>query len=234
FKSGIFEQDLQWIYMPLPAAKEFLELYDGELEDYRIGGISVRLDDYTHAPAVKATIQEEVVQGLPSPGCEVLTWEDQRATLLRAVGVEKRIITVMMMLLVVFAGVVIFLILTLMGIEKTRDLGVLRSLGATGRGVVGLFLLQGMVLCAVGTILGIVAGWGLTANLNAVHDWITSVTGWRLFPSDVYYLSKIPTRMMWNDWAVILGPAVLFGFLGSIIPAVWAARQDPILALRHE
>ena len=179
-------------------------------------------------------IEEEVIPALAYPDVVVRTWEDQRRNLLRAVDIEKRIISVMMMLIVLFAGIMIFLILTLMVIEKTRDLGVLRSLGATRGGVISLFLRQGMSLTILGIVLGAIAGVILIQNINPLHDAIYRATGLRLFPPDVYYLAKIPTKMRVTDWGVVLIPAVMFGFLGSLIPALWAARQDPIKALHHD
>ena len=106
----------------------------------------------------------------------VQTWEGQRVSLLQAVDVEKKIIASMMMLIVAFAGAMIFLILTLLVIEKTRDLGVLCSLGASAGGVISLFLRIGMILCMVGIVLGALSGWALTANINAVEEWIFILT----------------------------------------------------------
>ena len=128
----------------------------------------------------------------------------------------------------------IFLILTLMVIEKTRDLGVLRSLGATRRGVITLFLRQGLALTLLGIVVGSIAGVILVQNINEIHDAIKAATGWSLFPPDVYYLSRIPTKMRFTDWSIVLGPALAFGYLGSLIPALWAARRDPVKALHHE
>jgi lipoprotein-releasing system permease protein len=140
----------------------------------------------------------------------------------------------MMLLIVLFAGFMIFLILMLMVIEKTRDLGVLRSLGATPGGVVRLFLRQGMALTFSGVVVGIGAGWLLVDNINPLHDAIERATGWTLFPPEVYYLDRIPTRLRGEDWLLVIVPAIVCGYLGSIVPALWAARRDPIQALHHE
>ena len=121
-----------------------------------------------------------------------------------------------------------------MVIERTRDLGVLKSLGAPPRGIVGLFLRLGMILCAAGILIGTLAAWGFTANINKIHDLVYAVTGRRLFPPDIYYFTEIPVTYRWVDWAVVLGASVIFGFLGSLIPAVLAARRDPVKALHHE
>ncbi len=234
FRTGVFEQDEKWIFTPIQAAIGYLNLFDEDLFDDRITGISIRLDDYRFADEVRRNIETDVAPKLLTNEVVVKTWEDQRRNLLRAVEIEKRIISVMMLLIVLFAGIMIFLILTLMVIEKTRDLGVLRSLGATRRGVITLFLRQGLALTLLGIVVGSIAGVILVQNINEIHDAIKAATGWSLFPPDVYYLSRIPTKMRFTDWSIVLGPALAFGYLGSLIPALWAARRDPVKALHHE
>lgn len=245
FQSGVFEQDSSWMFIPIRACQEFLALYDDRphVNEYRFTGLSVRLDDYSNAVHVRSQIYDEIAPRVGVPDMLAYTWEDQRRNLLAAVDIEKKIITVMMMLIVAFAGAMIFLLLTLLVIEKTRDLGVLRSLGATSGGVVGIFLLLGFILVFLGITLGGVAGWLLVSNINELHDWIqrtsasagfNSGKGWTLFPPDIYYLTEIPVAFKFWDLATILGSAYLSGFLGSLVPAIWASRVDPIKALRHE
>lgn len=234
FQSNAYELDLGLVYMPLGAMGDFLDLWDEREGDNRFSGFSVRLADYDQAEAVRDQINRYGLGEFDRDKMMARTWEEERATLLQAVDTEKRIISAMMLLIVGFAGVVIFLILTVMVIEKTRDLGVLRSLGATRRGVIMLFLRTGMILCITGTTLGAVAGWVFTDNINTVHDWIERLTGRSLFPPTIYYLTEIPVDHNWGDWALVLLPSILFGFLASLIPAMWAANRDPVKALRHE
>jgi len=214
------------------SAQNFLGAY-GE-GDYRYTGFSIQLDDYNNVGGVKAQIKELGLGGYDGELLWVRTWEDQRKNLLRAVEIEKKIVSVLMLLVVAFAGVVIFLMLTVMVIEKTRDLGVLRSLGATPSGVVGLFLRSGMFLCALGMAIGSTGGYLFTKYINEIHDVIYHLTGWQLFPPDVYYLTEIPIHHRWQDWALILGASIFFGFLASVIPAWYAASRDPVKALRHD
>ncbi|MCI0651290.1 MAG: ABC transporter permease [Planctomycetes bacterium] len=235
FQTGIFEHDLDVLYMPIRAAQEFLGLFDEspEVMDYRFQGMAVRLDDYRNAEAAR----QGILAAIPALGLgdlQVRTWEEERQTLLRAVEIEKKITYVMMLAVVLFACAIIFAILWLLVIEKTRDLGVLASLGATPGGVVSVFLMIGMTLCSIGAAIGTLGGWYFTSHINEIHDWIYRMSNWRLFPPDVYYLTEIPVVYTTRDFAIILGPTLLFGFLGSLIPAVRAALKDPIKALRYE
>ncbi|MGE3164187.1 MAG: ABC transporter permease [Planctomycetota bacterium] len=236
FQSGIYEQDASWMFTPIRAAQEFLALYDDrpEINEYRFSGLAIRLDDYTFADAVSADIYRVATEFLGLSSVVVLTWEDQRRHLLDAVVNEKSIISLMMMLIVAFAGAMIFLLLTLLVIEKTRDLGVLRSLGATSQGVVSVILIVGLTLVLCGIALGGLAGWLFVTNINEIHDVFHQLTGRQLFPPNIYYLSSIPVAFKPWDLGLIIGSAYLFGFLGSLVPAIWASRVDPIKALRHE
>lgn len=244
FQSGVYEQDQQWAYTDLRALQEMLNLWDEDAQDMRISGVAVRLDDYSKANDSRSTIAAELSRRMDLPATdpaaipwrpkEVLTWENQRENLLQAVEIEKRIISVMMLLIVAFAAAMIFLILMLLVIEKHRDLGVLRALGATRSGVIMLVLRQGMILCFAGAVIGLLGGWLLVENINEVHDSIFDLTGLRLFPPDIYYLERIPALLRWQDITLVCIPTLVFGFLGSVIPALWAGRRDPIRALHHE
>ncbi len=244
FQSGVYEQDMRWAFTHIRSLQNTLELWDDEAEDMRLSGISVKLDDYSDAQEIKGEIRREVErrmlldsdnpQKIPLRSPSYETWEDKRANLIQAVEIEKRIISVLMLLIVAFAAGMIFLILMLLVIEKQRDLGVLRAMGATRGGIVSLVLRQGLFLCTLGAGFGLLGGWIFLENINAFHDWVYQMTGLRLFPPNVYYLERIPAILRWQDILLVCMPTLVFGFLGSILPAVRAGRQDPIKALHHE
>jgi lipoprotein-releasing system permease protein len=150
------------------------------------------------------------------------------------VKIEKWIMGFVVSLLDVFCSCVVLLMLVLIVLEKTRDCGVLLALGATPRGVFSIFLLTGLTITAVGTACGLVAGWLFLGAINSVHDGIYSLTGLRLWDPEVYLLDRIPTSV--NPGIVVMSilPALLFGFGASLVPAIWAARKDPIQAIHHE
>ncbi len=98
----------------------------------------------------------------------------------------------------------------------------------------GIFLRLGMTLTVIGVLLGTAAGWLFTSYINDIHDWIHSLTGLQLFPPDIYYLTEIPVKCSAFDMALVLGTALGFGFLGSVVPAYLASRKDPVRTLRYE
>lgn len=232
FHTGWYEYDSQYVYMTLPAARQFIQSYDEEIQDWRYSGMGVALKDYRNAQGTKMAIAEAVADSHPT--AIVNTWQDKKANLLRAVNQEKFIMYILLTILVLFAGSIICLILILQVIEKTRDLGILQSIGATPTGIVSIFLLNGLVISAVGFALGFTGGVLFAGNINGIHDVLKGVFGFSLFPPEIYYLDRIPVHVDYMDLLKITIPTVLFAFVGSLIPAVRAARQNPIHALRYE
>jgi len=164
----------------------------------------------------------------------VKSWRDKRANLLRAVGIERRILTVIMGVVVVIAGFGILAILWLMVKEKTRDIGILMSLGATRGGIVRIFLMNGAMIGLLGGGLGLAAGWTLSVKLNWIEDRIFELFGWRVFPSSIYYLDRMPHLESPMQFGLMALTAVVVSLLAAVWPAIRAARLNPIEALRYE
>jgi ABC-type lipoprotein release transport system permease subunit len=254
FHTGLFEVDLRTVYMPLTAACEFIGLFDETLPDedgwevggWRVSGVGVALDDYDrYKDEVVRRISKDVLPRyylrlLKWPTSSeifdprIQTWEQRKQNLLQAVKIEKGIVSLIIFILIVFVGALIFLILTLNVSEKRRDLGILKAVGAHDRGVVTIFLLHGGTICVIGLALGFLAGLAFTANINQIHDLIHEYTGWQLFPPDIYYIDRIPVAIKIADLLTITGLTVFFGFVGSLLSAIVAVRQDPIKAIRSE
>lgn len=164
----------------------------------------------------------------------IRTWEDRQQILLQAVEREKGIVGFLVLLINVFIACLVLLMLVLLIIEKTRDIGVLLSLGATTRGTVAIFLITGVAIIALGTGLGLVGGYYFVKRINVVLDSIYYLFGFKLFDPETYKLDRLPTTVSLTGVLGSTLPAILFGLAASLIPAIWASRRDPIKAIHYE
>lgn len=236
FKTGLYEIDSQGILMERSVAKDFLGLVGADGRESQ-SGVRVAVDPEFKGDdglAQMKTALEAAVDAAGIPFARVTTWRDEKAPLLEAVQVEKALMSLILGVIIVFGGLMMFIILTVLVVEKTRDLGVLQSLGATPKEVESIFFRIGLVLCVTGTAIGTIYGVGFALCVNTIQRWITLLTGWKLFDPDVYYLDSIPVRFQPWDLVLIIVPTVLLSLLAARIPAVRASRKDPVVALRYE
>src|SRR5262249_47296194 len=151
--------------------------------------IQIRLKDYGTAKEVKEALQKM----FPSHTYMVQTWEDKQGALLAAISVERGILNVLLFMIVGVAGFGILAIFSMIVVEKTRDIGILKALGASNRGVMAIFLGYGLLLGAVGAGLGTALGLTITFNLNEIEQFVTRVSGHEIFDRKIYYFDQIPT-----------------------------------------
>lgn len=162
------------------------------------------------------------------------TWEDRHATLIGAVKKE----TVLVLFIFGFVSLTaVFLVLAIfwaMVSEKTKDIGILRAIGASKMGVAWLWLRYGLAIGVVGAVLGGIAAYMIITNINEIHDWLGSALRITIWDPSVYYFTEIPSRMQWDKVAIVLAGGVLASVAGALVPALKAANMDPVRALRFE
>lgn len=231
FKTGDYDFDSRAIFVHVDTLKNLLDLFDAKTGSYRYEGVRVAVDDLSRIQETKDDIQALLND---NPSLLVRSWEQMKGNILTAVLIEKFVIYFLLVLLMSFTGCMVLLMLLLTVIEKTRDMGVLLALGATPGGVVRIFLGSGLCLISAGTALGLAAGYLFCLYINPLHDWIHSVTGWKLFPPEIYHMDRIPISFQLGDVLLSVAPPVVLGFLSSLIPAIWASRRDPIKAIHYE
>ena len=164
----------------------------------------------------------------------VRTWEQEQGPLLQAVEVEAAILNVLLFLIIAVAGFGILAIFYMIVVEKTRDIGVLKALGASSTGVMSIFLSYGLGLGIVGSGVGVGLGLLFVRYINEIEDVLSWITGKRIFDETIYYFHEIPTTVNPGTVLWVAVGAMLIAVLASVLPARRAARLDPVRALRYE
>lgn len=228
------EYDRMHVYTSLQGPGNRFFPADGEV----ITELRVKLEDYTRAGALRAAVARAVAPFDPGvardPEARVQTWEERQATLLRAVNNEKFILAFVLFFIVLVACFTIFATLTMTVVEKTRDIGVLRALGATPDGILSIFVLNGTFVGVLGAAAGYGLGLFVAARVNPIREFLRDAFGWDIFPPDIYAFDYIPTYVDHGAAGLFAAGAAAAALVFAIIPAVRAARLRPVSALRYE
>lgn len=215
FHSGMYEFDNSLVYTSIPALQEFLGL------SHRITGLEVEIKDIYAAAQVGQAIQEKL-----GPGFYTKNWMQMNRSLFAALKLEKITMFIILTLIILVAAFGIASTLFMMVMRKTREIAILKSMGATRQSILKIFVLNGMVIGGLGTTLGLVLGLGLCSLLK-YYQFIS-------LPKDVYYISTLPVQIQSMDVLSIVAAAMAICFLATLYPSWQAARLDPVEAIRYE
>jgi len=215
FETGLYQYDSKWTFTTLTAAQSLLNL--GE----RVTGVEFNVEDVWEAAEVAQRLDVE----LRFPYA-VDDWQHQNASLFSALKLEKLAMTVILLLIVLVASFNIISTLIMVVTDKTREIGILRSMGVTANGVLRIFLIQGIVIGMIGTLVGGTLG-GTLAYLLDRYEFIT-------LPGDVYFIDRLPVDVNPVDVGLIVAASIAISFLATIYPARRAAELSPVDAIRHE
>ena len=223
FESGFFEYDSTLAYISLKTCQEFLGMDD------LVTGIEIRVDDIYKADKIAKQIEKRL--GFPYWG---RSWMEMNKNLFSALKLEKRVMFIILSLIVLVAAFNIISALIMIVMEKNKDIAILKTMGATRAGIMKIFMFQGMIVGAIGTFLGCLAGLAVAFNLEALSRFVENLFGFKILPGDVYYLSELPSQVNYGDVGIIVVGTLLISFLSTIYPSWRASRLDPAEALRYE
>ena len=223
FQVGMNEYDSGYVFLPLEAAQIFFQ------QPNQATQIEVRVDD----PDQSRAIGRSVLQALSGTPVRVLDWQQTENSFFAAVQVEQNVMFLILTLIILVAAFNVVSSLIMMVKDKTRDIAVLRTIGAGRGAVLRIFLMVGASVGVTGTVVGTILGVVFCLNIETIQGWVEAATGRTVFDPTVYYLAHLPARLDWHEVWQIIAMALVLSLLATLYPSWRAARTDPVEALRN-
>lgn len=215
FSSGMFEYDGSLVFVRLEQAQRLLRLPADA-----VSGIEIKVADIYQAPRIAERIEK-----LLGSGFWIRDWTKMNQNLFAALKLEKTVMFIILALIILVAAFNIASTLIMMVMQKTRDIAILKAMGATDRSIRRIFVFNGMAIGTLGTVLGVSLGFVLCTLLQH-YQFIQ-------LPGDVYYITTLPVKLQWLDVVLIAASALVICFVSTLYPARQAARFNPVEAFRY-
>ncbi|MCG3203875.1 MAG: Lipoprotein-releasing system transmembrane protein LolE [Elusimicrobia bacterium] len=213
-QSGLYDYDSSLAYLDIPNAQKLFDM------GTQVSGVGIRIKDIDEADHMARTLQQKLKGGL-----WVRSWLSLNRNLFSALKLEKTVMFIILTLITLVASVMIVSNLLLSITQKIKEIGILRAMGATKNTIHRIFLIQGILMGAMGTFIGATLGIGISILL--------AKTNFIRLPADVYYIDRLPIRLDGWDIATVIGAACLIVLVATLIPARRAAELDPLEAIRY-
>lgn len=223
FDVGMYEYNSGFVFVPLDAAQKFFRLGDS------VSSLEIFSDEIGKIDEVKERLKSNF-----EGRARVFDWSDSNASLVNALEVERNVMFLILTLIILVAAFNIISSLIMLVKEKGRAVAIMRTMGASRATIMKIFFITGSLIGVVGTLFGAVLGISFAANIETIRQWIESLIDRNLFSAEIYFLSKMPASINWNEVIVVIGMALVISFLATIYPAWKAARLNPVEALRYE
>jgi len=223
FYSGMYDFDNTLAYISIVSAQKFLNMGS------RVTGIEIKTSDVYKVKKIGKEIHQKL--GFPF---WTRDWMEMNRNLFSALRLEKIAMFIILALIVLVAAFNIISTLIMVVMEKNRDIAILKAMGAPSKGILRIFIIEGLVIGVVGTILGAISGLVLAFNLETVTGFVENLFGFKILSSDVYYIDKLPSQVNPLDVTLIVVTAILISLLATLYPAWRASKLDPAETLRYE
>jgi lipoprotein-releasing system permease protein len=222
FEIGMSEFDASFVYMPLNEAQAYFN------RDQDVNVIEVFLNDADNIEDARALMDIEVKRPLL-----VTDWRQRNRTFFAALEVERNVMFLILTLIVLVAALNIISGLIMLVKDKSSDIAILRTMGATRGAVMRVFLITGASIGIVGTLAGFVLGLIVTLNVESIRQFLSKLTNSNLFPAELYFLSRLPAEINVSEVISVVAMAIVLSLLATIYPSWRAAKLDPVQALRY-
>ncbi|ORU93608.1 MAG: cell division protein FtsX [Cycloclasticus sp. symbiont of Poecilosclerida sp. N] len=223
FEVGMYEYDRNLALIDLNDGSKLMRLNDG------VSGVRIKLNDLFQAPHVTREIAKKLTRNYT-----VSNWTMEHSNFFKAIKTEKKVMFIILMLIVAVAAFNIVSTLVMVVTDKRSEIAILRTLGFTPRSVMGVFMVQGTLIGLIGTTIGIFAGVALALNVETIVPAIERFFQTQFLPADIYYISDLPSKLVWSDVTVIAVYSFVLSLLSTIYPAWQASKVNPAEALRYE
>jgi lipoprotein-releasing system permease protein len=223
FEVGMFEYDNSFIFMPLEEAQLYFQLED------RASEIEVMVEN----PDQVWTYRRALAPIVGQDG-RIVDWQQANAQFFTALKVERNVMFLILSLIIMVAAFNIISGMIMLVKDKSRDIAILRTVGATRGAIMRVFFMSGAAIGVTGTIAGFLLGLGFAANIETIRQWLQGLTGTELFAAEIYFLSHLPARIVPSDVVSVVLMSLGLSLLATLYPSWRAARLDPVEALRYE
>jgi lipoprotein-releasing system permease protein len=223
FEVGTFEYDSGLALVHLEDAQRLYGM--GE----RVSGVRLKLRDLFSAPEVSRELAERLGRGV-----SVTDWTRSHASFFRAVQIEKYVMFVILLLVVTVAACNVVSTLVMVVTDKQPDIAILRTLGASPRGIMKIFMVQGALIGVLGTLIGVAGGVAFALNIDVVVPFLERVLNLQVLPADLYYINQLPSDVQRGDVVVITLVSLAISLAATWYPSWRASRVNPAEALRYE
>jgi lipoprotein-releasing system permease protein len=223
FDVGMYEYDSAYVFMPLEAAQLYFKM------PQQASQIEISIDDPERAPAAI-----DAILARTGGGYRITDWQQANASFFGAIQVERNVMFLILTLIIVVAAFNIISSQIMLVKEKGRAIAILRTMGATRGMILRIFLISGASIGVVGTAAGFALGLAFAVNIETIRQWLQSLLQMRIFPEEIYFLSRLPAIVEPQEVATVVIMALVLSLLATIYPSWRAARLDPVEALRYE
>ncbi|MUG34425.1 lipoprotein-releasing ABC transporter permease subunit [Commensalibacter sp. ESL0382] len=224
FDSGMHEYNSSYVFLPMRAAQKYFQLDD------EVTGIQIFSNDSTHIQAVTHQLENS----FRNDNLKFVDWTQSNNAFFGAVQVEQNVMFLILALIILVAAFNVISSLIMMVKDKTRDIAILRTMGASRGAIMRIFLMCGASVGVTGTLIGTVLGILFCKNIEHIRQGLQKITGTNLFNSEVYYLEHLPAKLDWSDVIQVMSMALFLSLLATLYPSWKAAKTDPVEALRNE
>ena len=223
FETGMFEYDISLIIFPLNLLQNFLSI------ENKVHNLEIHLEDFDLIPKYKNNIKSSL-----SKEYLITDWREMNPSLFNAIQVEKNVMFLILFLIVLVAVFNLISSMVMLVNNKRKDIGILKMIGLTNTQILKIFIINGFLIGLMGTMIGLILGLTFCYNINEIKEFIENATNSSLFSEEIYFFTKLPMIVNYNEVLIISTLSMFLSFIATIYPALKASKVEPINLIKWE